>query len=75
MQRRCWTGEFQISNRGGGPDDVIDLHTETVGERSESGLAKKAGAHANEGWLIAIELMSNLVDCYRGREVTATERV
>jgi hypothetical protein len=55
----------RIGALGCGPRDVVDIHMQTVMEKSSNAHPKRARAYTLEGRLLAIELMGNLVDFYR----------
>lgn len=55
----------RIGEIGCGPRDVVDIHMQTVMEKSSNAHPKRARAYTLEGRLLAIELMGNLVDFYR----------
>jgi len=55
----------RIGELGSGPRDVVDIHMQTVMEKSGNAHPNRARAYTLEGRLLAIELMGNLVDFYR----------
>jgi DNA-binding response OmpR family regulator len=57
---------FQIGRNGGGPRDVVELHSDVVKEKCEGVNHNRAMSYVNEGRLLTIELMGYLVDVYRG---------
>ena len=54
-----------------GPRDVIDLHTAALRRKSANLTIQKAQASAEEGHLLALELMGDLVSFYRTHAIGA----
>ncbi|MGC9356602.1 MAG: response regulator [Anaerolineae bacterium] len=50
-----------------GPRDVVDIHISALKEKSDQATPLKGTAYAEEGRLIALELMGHLVSYYRNR--------
>lgn len=55
----------QLGGLRSGPRDVMDLHTSALSERLERASLEESEAYAEEGRLLALELMGHLVSYYR----------
>ncbi len=80
LKRRIYRAEYDISEKlraiaerlgvlRAGPRDVIEIHTTALKFKSENVNSIKAQAYAEEGRLIALELMGYLVSYYRNRSI------
>ena len=49
-----------------GPRDVVDLHTVVLRQRLATATVEQAAAYGEEGRLLLLELMGDLVSYYRG---------
>ena len=58
----------RIGSMGGGPRDVVEIHTAALKKKTVQGPSQKAQAYAEEGRLMVLELMGHLVSYYREKE-------
>jgi PAS domain S-box-containing protein len=76
MEQRTYKVEYDVSKElketgeelgrlKAGPRDVIDIYTTALKKKSESTIIKKSQVYAEEGRLMALELMGYLVTFYR----------
>jgi PAS domain S-box-containing protein len=57
----------RLGNEGARPRDVIDVHIAALRDKQAEANPRKSAAYAEEGRLIALELMGDLVTYYRTR--------
>jgi len=55
----------RLGDQGAGPRDLIDLHIRVVTDKCEDAHPNRARAYTENGRLLALEVMGNLVDYYR----------
>lgn len=55
----------RLGDQGGGPRDLIDLHIRVVRAKCEDVAPQRAKAYTQNGRLLALEVMGNIVDYYR----------
>lgn len=64
----------QLGALKAGPRDLIDIHITALKEKGSSSNPVRAQAYAEEGRLLTLELMGNLVSYYRNRLIPARHR-
>jgi PAS domain S-box-containing protein len=57
----------RLGSLGGGPRDVVDIHIAAFTRKRDQSNPRKTEAYAEEGRLIALEIMGDLVSYYRTR--------
>ena len=65
----------RLGDQGAGPRDVVDLHIRVVTGKCEDTNPRRVRAYTQNGRLLALEVMGNLVDYYRLNRPATTRPV